>query len=711
MISRLVLSISLCIFIAVGSTAHAGVEPGNLCKEKKAKEAGAKAFGLLKALGKNLKKPDPIRLAWDISKARSKFTKGFEKAEATGGCETTEDSDAIEAKVDALVFEMVANIDPTCGDGVTAGPDEECDGAEDAACPGRCIAPGNGGATCGDNTVNGGDQCTCAPEECDGTAGDACPGLCQPNCRCPEAMCGNGVVEVGEECEPPCSEDPPCASGEICGVTCQCVPKEPCDCDEPNPTLLDLTVGTGSGICGELKNAAGYTLLELACGYSYVGCAMMGAFTFAAAPLPVCTNTHNVECCYGTTLALTNTTPPETGSTKTCTGAGCFFGAPVPFIANPSPLSVCSIYAFDGDAHGSMDCSTGGGIIHYPISSDTYLVGDGLRRRCDEDAGDNRGRRCGPKCSGGSIPGKSCTHDSNCSGGCSEDGGRACLDDTDCTGTCTNPPPGTCNQHYDCLPGECLWDFPDHCDSDSGEKAGLFCFNDSDCAPGTCLGEEYYQPCPICNPVTLKCNGGPNDGLACAPQPPDIGPTLPTSQDCPPPSALKVGETHMPYSLTTGTSSLQADDGQFCPYCRDVEIEESLCFEGDPDLYPGPGQRGCPDSSIISDCKPYSYHHEIPGADISGCGAPAAIPCASDTDCYAPYETCEQRNPGAFNCAGAVRINMWGAPAGNISDRSPHAATLSGHFCVLSTFDMSDAGACLPGPGAVSLVGEFLLRP
>ncbi len=179
MISRLVVSISLCIFVAVGSAANAGVEPGNLCKEKKAKEAGAKAFGFLKAFGKNLKKPDPIRLAWDISKVRSKFTKGFDKAEARGGCETTEDSAAIEAKVDALVFEMVANIDPICGDGVTAGPDEECDGGEDAACPGRCIAPGNGGATCGDNTVNGGDQCTCAPEECDGTADGACQGLCQ----------------------------------------------------------------------------------------------------------------------------------------------------------------------------------------------------------------------------------------------------------------------------------------------------------------------------------------------------------------------------------------------------------------------------------------------------------------------------------------------------------------------------------------------------
>jgi len=45
----------------------------------------------------------------------------------------------------------------------------------------------------------------------------------------PEAICGNGVVEAGEGCEPPCSEEPPCATGEISGVTCQCVPKEPCD--------------------------------------------------------------------------------------------------------------------------------------------------------------------------------------------------------------------------------------------------------------------------------------------------------------------------------------------------------------------------------------------------------------------------------------------------------------------------------------------------
>ena len=97
--------------------------------------------------------------------------------------------------------------------------------------------------------------------------------------------------------------------------------------------------------------------------------------------------------------------------------------------------------------------------------------------------------------------------------------------------------------------------------------------------------------------------------------------------------------------------------------------------------------------------------------DIAGCGAPATIPCDSDTDCYAPYETCEQRNPGAFGHSGAVRINMWGALAGNISDRGPHAATLSGPFCVPPTFYMADLESCLPGPGAVSLMGELQLRP
>jgi hypothetical protein len=180
MVCRLVLAIVLGVFVGAGAVAEAAVDPAIACKEKKAKATGKKASDLMKAFGKNIKKSNAAKLATDISKAQSKFTKAFTKAES-GSCKTSGDSGAIEAKVDALVFNAIGSVSPVCGDNIKA-PDEDCDGADDAACPGKC-----GGlaaaAVCGDNTVSAAAPCTCPVEECDGADDSACPGLCTAKCR------------------------------------------------------------------------------------------------------------------------------------------------------------------------------------------------------------------------------------------------------------------------------------------------------------------------------------------------------------------------------------------------------------------------------------------------------------------------------------------------------------------------------------------------
>jgi hypothetical protein len=111
MVKRLVLAIGIAAFVLGGPPAYASVDPGDLCKEKKDKAAGKKAFDLLKAFGKNTKVPNDPKLAQDISKAKSKFTKSFVTADGVGPCPFPGDEAVVEPVVDECVDEVISTIE------------------------------------------------------------------------------------------------------------------------------------------------------------------------------------------------------------------------------------------------------------------------------------------------------------------------------------------------------------------------------------------------------------------------------------------------------------------------------------------------------------------------------------------------------------------------------------------------------------------------
>jgi hypothetical protein len=229
------------------------------------------------------------------------------------------------------------------------------------------------------------------------------------------------------------------------------------------------------------------------------------------------------------------------------------------------------------------------------------------------------------------------------------------------------------------------------------------------CAGGTndrrpCSADVACLPDGICTAGTL-CLGGPRDTLPCIPGTSDsaaLGDTqnaFPTSHDCPPePSTSITGAIGgLPVSLefTTGTqvkrsqdlSSLPEGERVFCGFCRDVTNGGSKCFEGDMQI-------ACPSA--------------IPQADGN------AVPCTSDADCADgdSYESCTQRNPGAFSRAAATVFSLTGSPAECLADGQAKAATAVGGFCIPPTFDgVIDGTGDLPGPGAVSLEVEAQLVP
>lgn len=85
---------------------------------------------------------------------------------------------------------------------------------------------------CGDGVIQPGEDCDPPGSDCpDGR-------LCNRDCTCRQAFCGDGIVDPGEECDPPGSA---CSTGAPCGMDCTCAtePVGCCECPSPVPMCQD----------------------------------------------------------------------------------------------------------------------------------------------------------------------------------------------------------------------------------------------------------------------------------------------------------------------------------------------------------------------------------------------------------------------------------------------------------------------------------------
>jgi hypothetical protein len=203
---------------------------------------------------------------------------------------------------------------------------------------------------------------------------------------------------------------------------------------------------------------------------------------------------------------------------------------------------------------------------------------------------------------------------------------------------------------------------------------------------GTIAG---IQACPLCSGGS--CIGGANNGMSCVADTTTLGgnPSYPTSNDCPPDPVLNLGTVPIAFAVSSGTVSwtgtvatndtgdpLSVQKRVFSGYCRDTA---TACFKGQTG--------GCPASS--------------PGFQQCWENGMAVGPA-----CVGTFESCEQRNDGAFGPAGGLvkTITAIGSSASIIG--GPSAVKLASIFSVRPLNIASvDAALDLPGPGAVTLPG------
>jgi cysteine-rich repeat protein len=177
-------------------------------------------------------------------------------------------------------------------------------------------------------------------------------------------------------------------------------------------------------------------------------------------------------------------------------------------------------------------------------------------------------------------------------------------------------------------------------------------------------GEPGLQACPVC--IDGRCRGGANPGGTCT----AYAPGILTSFDCLPAGRQLVDEVPLELSLSTDTVTFTAAPSGtqarvFCGFCRDADA--TLEF-ADPPI---------------------------------SCRSPTSIAA-----CAGQYESCEQRQQGAFgpNGGGVATIKLQGAAAGPLAAGTGADATLASVFCVPPVADdLVNNNVSLPGPAALTL--------
>ncbi len=464
-------------------------------------------------LVKGKKVPAEVKLGAPLSCGDGKVRLGVEGCDDGG----LDDGDGCSADC-AVEPGFACNGEPsscvpvTCGDG-TIDDGEQCDDSnvfDDDGCSHACTPepgyvcsgePSQCTHTCGDGVIDDGEACDDNNVDVD----DGCDANCavEPGYRCSGApssctlTCGNGVIDDGEACDDENLDD-----DDGCSSSCNVDPGFVCIGE---PSSCHATCGDGTLDPGEACDDGGIGVAD-GCD---ANCAVEPGFACTGAPSTCAHTCGNGDADAGEACDDGNTADGD-GCSSTCTvetGFSC-------------PASgTCSTVCGDGLVRGDEECDDG--------NTDDGAPGDGCSSTCTVETGfacAGEPSSCGPACHiGGIVVAAGAADPTNTCRACDPTqnpddyspvvNGFVCDDGVFCNGAdscdagaCTahagTPCSGTtpsCNEtdrRCDCASDSCndgaFCNGVEACDAGSGA-----------CGPGT--PPTCGAPTPVCNEVNDQC--------------------------------------------------------------------------------------------------------------------------------------------------------------------------------------------------------------
>src|SRR5262249_50688608 len=185
-----------------------------------------------------------------------------------------------------------------------------------------------------------------------------------------------------------------------------------CGCGSPDPHFVAVKTVNGAGTCGDVKLDNGSSALTLNLDELNIG---GGSSTQVPSVVPdyYLPAIFTAASCTPGNLTLTNATSGDTGSSRSCTSAGCSYGPPTPVVNTIiTALSACVLNSLSANASGTLACSNGASNLNLPLSAATFGLGDVMFMRCGPLTPDpnNRGRVCNVDANCGGVAG-SCVWD------------------------------------------------------------------------------------------------------------------------------------------------------------------------------------------------------------------------------------------------------------------------------------------------------------